>query len=147
MNPPIGSLLAEKGRAVLSIPATATIDEAVRAMNERKVGCVLVMEGDTLAGVFTERDVLLRVVGQPRALMAQPVAEVMTRNPKTVPPEMTIQDALAFISENRCRHLPVTDGGRVVGLVSQGDITRWLVQAHKAEAEHLMDYITGASRT
>jgi CBS domain-containing protein len=147
MNPPISSLLAEKGRTVLSIPHTATIDEAVRTMNDHKVGCVLVMDGEALVGVFTERDVLRRVVGQPRALMANPVTEVMTRNPKTVPPEMTVQDALAFISENRCRHLPIVEGGRLLGLLSQGDLTRWLVQAHKAEAEHLMNYITGGVQT
>jgi CBS domain-containing protein len=143
MNPPIASLLAEKGATVHSVPSTATIEEAVRTMSQYRVGCVVVMEGEKLVGVFTERDVLYRVVSKGLSPTGTPITSVMTRDPKTITPDMTVQDALAFISENRCRHLPVITEGRLAGLISQGDITRWLVQAHKAEAEHLMNYITG----
>jgi CBS domain-containing protein len=112
-------------------------------MNRHKVGSVVVMDGDRLVGIFTERDVLYRVVAPGIAPASTAITTVMTANPKTISSDMSIQDTLAMISEKRCRHLPVMEGDRMVGLVSQGDITRWLVDAHRAHAEQLMNYITG----
>jgi CBS domain-containing protein len=143
MNAPVSTLLAEKGTSVFSIPSTVTVEEAVQVMNRFKVGSIVVVDGDQLTGIFTERDVLYRVVAQGLPPATTPLAQVMTRDPKTITPDTSVQDALAFISEKRVRHLPIIEEGRLVGMISQGDITRWLVQAHKAEAEHLMNYITG----
>lgn len=145
MNPPVSTLLSEKGSTIHSVPLSATVEEAVRTMNRNKVGCVLVLDGGRLAGIFTERDVLYRVVAASLAPQTTPISQVMTSHPKTITPDATVQDALTLISEKRCRHLPVMDGDRMLGLISQGDITRWLVQAHKAEAEHLLHYITGGA--
>lgn len=111
-------------------------------MNAHKVGAVLVMNGDQLVGIFTERDVLYRVVAAEQP-PTTPLDQVMTRNPKVLPADATVADALAFISEKRCRHLPLMENGKLIGLISQGDITRWLVEAHKTQAEHLMNYISG----
>lgn len=144
MNPPVSILLAEKGSASIhSVPATVTVEEAVQLMNRARVGSVVIMENNRLVGIFTERDVLYRVVANGLPPSSTPLAQVMTRNPKTITADTTIQDALTLISEKRVRHLPVLDGERMIGLISQGDITRWLVQAHKAQAEHLLNYITG----
>lgn len=143
MNVPVSTLLADKTPVIHAVPVSATVEDAVRLMNRHKVGSVVVMDDDRLTGIFTERDVLYRVVAAGLAPASTPVSEVMTPNPKTITPEMSIQDTLQLISEQRCRHLPVMDGGRMVGLVSQGDITRWLVDAHRAQAEQLMNYITG----
>jgi CBS domain-containing protein len=147
MNAPVSTLLAEKGATVLSIPSTVTVEEAVQVMNRFKVGSIVVVDDGQLTGIFTERDVLYRVVAQGLTPATTPLAQVMTRNPKTITPDTSVQDALAFISEKRVRHLPIIDDGRLVGMISQGDITRWLVNAHKAEAEHLMNYITGGLST
>lgn len=143
MNPPVSTLLAEKGSAIHSVPSSATVGDAVQVMNAHKVGAVLVMDGDRLTGIFTERDVLYRVVAAGLTPATTPLDQVMTRNPKVLPADATVADALAFISEKRCRHLPLIDNGRLIGLISQGDITRWLVQAHKAQADQLMSYISG----
>jgi CBS domain-containing protein len=143
MNPPVTILLAEKPTEIRIVSVSATVAEAVAVMNQHKIGSVMVFDGDRLAGIFTERDVLYRVVAKTLDPATTPVTQVMTSNPKTIPSDTTIDDALAFISENRCRHLPVIEDGKMIGLVSQGDITRWLVQAHKAQAEQLIDYITG----
>lgn len=143
MNTPISALLAEKKGGLLTVPLSVSVADAVAVMNRNKVGSVLVMDGDRLAGIFTERDVLYRVVARGRPPAGTPVSEVMTADPKTISPEMTVDETLAFISERRCRHLPVVDDGRIVGLISQGDVTRFLVEAHKAQAEQLMNYFIG----
>lgn len=143
MNPPVTTLMAEKAPEIRSVPISATVQDAVTVMNRHKIGSVMVMDGERLAGIFTERDVLYRVVAKGLSPPTTPVTQVMTSDPKTITADMTIDEALAFISEMRCRHLPVMKDGKMIGLVSQGDITRWLVQAHKAQAEQLIDYITG----
>ena len=143
MNPPISTLLAEKGSVIHSIEASATVEGAVKVMNQHKVGSVVVFDGDRIAGIFTERDVLYRVVAQGLNPATTPLTQVMSKEPKTISPDATVEDALAFISEKRCRHLPIVENGKLLGLISQGDITRWLVQAHQNQAQHLIDYITG----
>jgi CBS domain-containing protein len=143
MNPPVSTLLTEKGAAIHSAPMSGTVQDAVQVMNRHKVGSVVIMDGDRLVGIFTERDVLYRVVAAGLLPTATPVTQVMTPNPKVISPETTVEEALTLISEKRCRHLPVIDQGRMIGLISQGDITRWLVQAHQAQAQQLLDYITG----
>ena len=143
MNPPVSTLLTEKGAVIHSAPVTGTVEDAVQVMNRHKVGSVVIMDGDRLVGIFTERDVLYRVVAAGLTPGTTPVTQVMTANPKVISPDTTVEEALTMISEKRCRHLPVIDHGRMVGLISQGDITRWLVQAHQAQAQHLLDYITG----
>jgi CBS domain-containing protein len=145
MNPPVSTLLAEKGSVIHSVPVSGSIEDAVRVMNRHKVGSVVVLDEGRLVGIFTERDVLYRVVAAGLNPASTPVAQVMTSNPKVISPEMTVDDALALISEKRCRHLPVIENGKMIGLISQGDITRWLVQAHRAQAQQLLDYITGGA--
>jgi CBS domain-containing protein len=147
MNVPISAILDRKGRQVYSVTPTTTIADAVAEMNRHRVGSVLVMEDGRLVGIFTERDVLRRVVGagiDPRHVR---VADVMTPGVITISPDVTIDDTMVLFTEKRFRHLPVVDGGRLVGTVSIGDITRWLSDAHRAEAEHLKAYITGGFAT
>jgi CBS domain-containing protein len=143
MNPPVSTLLTDKGTVIHSAPVSAMVEDAVQVMNRHKVGSVVIMDGDRLVGIFTERDVLYRVVAAGLPPASTPVSRVMTANPKVISPDTTVEEALAMISEKRCRHLPVIENGRMLGLISQGDITRWLVQAHRAQAQQLLDYITG----
>jgi CBS domain-containing protein len=103
----------------------------------------VVLEDAKLVGIFTERDVLLRVVGAGVDPKAVKVSEVMSRNVKTVVPEATVEEVAAMFTERRCRHLPVVSQGELVGLISIGDISRWVADAHRAEAEHLKNYISG----
>lgn len=112
-----------------------------RSWRESGIGSLLVSEGHRLLGIFTERDVLTRVVGRGLDPDRTPVGEVMTRRLVTVTPETTIEEAMAMITEHRCRHLPVVAGEKVVGLVSSGDLTRWLVRDQLAEIHDLVDYI------
>ena len=113
----------------------------------RSIGAILVVDGAHLVGIFTERDVLRRVVGVSLDPRRAVVADVMTPNVITVGPESTIEQTTTIFTEKRCRHLPVVDHGRLLGLISIGDITRWLGDTHRAEAEHLKNYIAGGFPT
>jgi CBS domain-containing protein len=119
-----------------------TVCEAVTEMNRQRVGSVLVIDNGKLVGIFTERDVLRRVVGagvDPRRAL---VSDVMTTGVISITPEATVEETMVLFTEKRCRHLPVLEHGQLVGTISIGDITRWMADSHRAEAEHLKNYIT-----
>jgi CBS domain-containing protein len=143
MNIPIAALLERKGSAVHAIAPTLSIFEAVAEMNRLRIGAIVILEGGKLAGIFTERDVLRRVVGDAVDPRKTRVSEVMTRNVMTVTPEATVEEVASLFTEKRCRHLPVVSDDRLVGLISIGDISRWVADSHRAEAEHLRNYIAG----
>jgi CBS domain-containing protein len=142
MNAPITAILDRKGNKLFSVPPTVTVAEAVAEMNRHRVGSILVLEHERLVGIFTERDVLRRVVGAGVDPRTTPLADVMTQNVLTIAPDATVEETMTIFTEKRCRHLPVVDGGRLVGTISIGDITRWMADTHRAEAEHLKNYIT-----
>jgi CBS domain-containing protein len=143
MDTPVAALIERKGSAVHAVASTITIADAVAEMNKKRIGCIVVVDDGSIAGIFTERDVLRRVVGEgvdPKSVL---VAAVMTKNVHTVPPETTVEQTMALFAERRCRHIPVVDHGRLCGLISIGDISRWMADTSKAEAEHLKSYISG----
>jgi CBS domain-containing protein len=142
MNAPITAILDRKGRTVFSVSPTISVADAVAEMNSHRVGSVLVLDGGKLVGIFTERDVLRRVVGAGVDPKRSTVADVMTSGVITISPDATVEETMVLFTEKRCRHLPVVDDGRLVGTISIGDITRWIADSHRAEAEHLKNYIT-----
>lgn len=143
MNTSIATLLEHKGAAVRSVASTVSVSDAVKEMNRHKIGSVLVMDGTRLAGIFTERDVLTRVVAADLDPKSTPIARVMTANVLTIAPETTVQQMMDTFSEKRCRHMPVVKDGAILGLISIGDISRWVANSHRAEAESLRQYIGG----
>lgn len=143
MNTPISALLERKASVVHAVAPTTTVAEAVAEMNRHCVGSVVVLNGGRLMGIFTERDVLQRVVGPGVDPRRARVADVMTTDVTTVDPSSSIEDAMALFTDRRCRHLPVVSEGRLVGIVSIGDATRWMVDTHRTECEHLKNYIAG----
>ena len=143
MNVPISVLLQRKGAVVHGIAPDVSVFEAVAEMNRLRIGAIVILDQGKLAGIFTERDVLLRVVGAGIDPKVVRVSEVMTREVVTVGPEALIEEVAAMFTAKRCRHLPVVGEGRLQGLISIGDISRWVADAHRAEAEHLKNYIAG----
>ena len=143
MNTPISAILERKGPAVHAVPSTYTISRAVDVMNHHRIGSIVVVEGNQLVGIFTERDVLRRVVGAAVDPKVMRVADVMTKNLITITPETTIEESMVIFAEKRVRHLPVIANGDLIGLISIGDISRWIADMHQAEAEHLKNYIAG----
>lgn len=142
-NTSIAALLEQKGGAVHTVPTTVTVLEAVQEMNRHKIGAVLVMSGLRLAGIFTERDVLRRVVGAELDPLTTPITQVMTAEVLTVGPEATVHEVMNLFTEKRCRHLPIVKAGQLLGLISIGDVSRWIASADRAEAESLRQYIGG----
>lgn len=143
MNTHIAAILDRKGRNVFSVPSTVTVFDAVAEMNRHRVGSVMIIDAGKLVGIFTERDVLRRVVGEGVDPKRTPVADLMTADVITITPETTMEETMEIFTQKRCRHLPVIDQGRLVGAISIGDITRWVSDHHQAEAEHLKNYIAG----
>ena len=144
MNEPVAKLLEQKMERVETVAPQTSIGEAVALMNQRRIGSLLVMDGERLVGIFTERDVLTRVVPQQLDPLRTPVGEVMTRNPITIPPTRTVQEAMMLMTDTRHRHLPVVQSGKVVGLISIGDLTRWTVRDQQRTIEDLTDYVRRA---
>ena len=142
MNTELGKLLAEKDSGVHTVTPDTSVVDAVRAMNHHNIGALLVLEGNTIVGIFTERDVLVRVVAPGLDPLTTAVREVMTRNPVCVTSAMPVEGAMVLITGKRFRHLPVVENGQLRGLISSGDLTRWVVRDQQHQIEHLNAYIT-----
>ena len=142
MNVAISVLLRRKGDEVFSVAPEVSVLAAVAEMNRHRVGAVLVLLDGVISGIFTERDVLRRVLGlvDPRTTA---VSAVMTREVITVTPDATVEEVAAIFTAKRCRHLPVVSSGRLAGLISIGDISRWVAANDHADAEGLKSYIAG----
>ncbi|MBI2496774.1 MAG: CBS domain-containing protein [Opitutae bacterium] len=147
MNTSISTLLAGKGAAVRTVPSTVTVADAVQEMNRHKIGSIVVMNDTALAGIFTERDVLTRVVAGNLDPKTTPITAVMSTEVLTIAPTATVQQVMDIFAERRCRHLPVVENGQLRGLISIGDVSRWVANAHRAEAESLRQYISGGLST
>ncbi len=108
-------------REVITAPESMTVSEAARLMKEKKAGAILIVEEGRLAGIFTERDALFRVVSECRDAKTTRLADVMTRSPQTIHPDKSFPDALHIMHEGVFRHVPVVENGRPVGMVSTSD--------------------------
>lgn len=140
-------ILRNKGSLIHSVPPTATVLEATRLMNDHHVGAVMVMDGDNPVGIFTERDVLTRIVAADLAPADVPVADVMTREVVCCSPDTDIKDASRIMRDRRLRHLPVCDGndGKLLGIISIGDLNAYHASSQEAEIHFLHDYVFGRS--
>jgi CBS domain-containing protein len=143
MDTPVSALIERKGSEVHAVTSTITIAEAVAEMNKKRVGCIVVIDEGKIVGIFTERDVLRRVVGADLNVKSVLVSEVMTKDVLSVTPQTTVEQTMTIFAEKRCRHLPVIEDGKLKGLVSIGDISRWVADVSRAEADHLKNYIAG----
>jgi len=140
----IRCVLQKKGRDVFSIPPQTSVYEAVALMAEKEIGALLVMADGRITGVISERDYARKVILQGRSSRDTTVSEIMSDDVLTVTPEQTVDDAMLLMTENRVRHLPVTDRGELVGLVSMGDLVKYVISAQRQEIELLHAYIAGS---
>lgn len=136
-------LLHSKGSDVATIGPGATVLDAIRLLVERRIGAVVVTEGDDVLGILSERDVLRLTAGGPERLAAALVRDIMTMNPVVALPSDDIPYVMAIMTHNRVRHLPVMDKGRLVGIVSIGDVVNASLSQVEAENRWLKDYIAG----
>lgn len=143
MNTSLNKVLEQKGKQVWVTSPAQSILDAIKTMQERKVGALLVVDEGKPVGMFTERDVMTRVVTCEFNPAETAVSEVMTSNLVAVGPDTTVQQAMAIVTEKRVRHLPVMNGDELLGVVSSGDLTHWVVKSQIYEIESLIRYITG----
>ena len=140
----IGSILNRKGTTVWSVSPTNTVFEAISMMAEKNIGALPVLEGDRLVGLISERDYARKVILLGRGSRETSVAEIMTVNLKTVGLSESVQECMQIMTENRVRHLPVLEGGKLAGLISIGDCVNWIISAQTAAIDDLERFVTGA---
>ena len=139
----VASILNAKGHEVFTIRPEQSVYEAISRLAERNIGALLVMEGDTMVGVFSERDYTRKVALQGRSSKETLVREVITGRVFSVQKGTPVAECMELMVENRVRHLPVVEGDRVVGVVSIGDLVNWIIRAQRATIEQLHSYISG----
>lgn len=137
MENTLSAVAQSKGGSVETILAGDRVIDAVEKMHEKNIGALPVVEGDGVIGIFTERDALYRVIHDKLDPASTSVGDVMTKNPDCVSPDMSVIDAMRMVNEKRFRHLPLVKEGKLVGLVSSGDLTRSVVEEQKAEISGL----------
>lgn len=132
------------GVAVYAIAPTATVLEALQMMADKGVGALLVMEGEAIAGILTERDYARKIALMGRTSVNTQVSDVMTRNVMYVHPTQTSEECMALMTDKRLRHLPVVDNGRLIGLVSIGDLVKDIMSQQQFVIQQLEHYISGS---
>ena len=136
-------LLEVKGSEVYSIGPEVPVVEAIRLMAQRGIGALVVLQGDRLAGVVSERDYARKVVLQGRSSSSTRVDEIMTGDVVQVGPDDSVDRCMQLVTERRLRHLPVVEQGRVIGVVSIGDLVKAVIEAQQEELDQLQRYIAG----
>lgn len=130
-----------RGKAIFSVGPEDPVLEAIRLMADERVGALLVMKGDELVGIVSERDYARKVILLGRSSSSTPVWQIMSSPVHTVSPDHSVQDCMRLMTEMRIRHLPVTDRGRVVGVISIGDLVKAVIEDQQHTIEQLESYI------
>jgi CBS domain-containing protein len=139
----VSDLLKTKGNEIWSTTPDASVYEALQAMAEKNVGALLVLEGEKIVGIFSERDYARKLVLEGKSAHTTPVRAVMTSAVIGIGQGHSIDECMALMSDRRIRHLPVLDGDRVIGIVSIGDVVKEVIQDQKFTIALLEEYITG----
>ena len=140
----IAVILKDKGGDVVFLPREASVADAVALLAQRRIGALPVMDGEAVVGIFSERDVIHCLQADGAAALQRRIGEVMTAPVETVAPSHAVIAALSLMTRRRIRHLPVVDGGKVVGFVSIGDLVKYRIDRIEADAAAMRDYIQSA---
>ncbi len=138
----VAHLLKKKGQDIWSLFPDASVYEAIEQMAQKGVGALLVMEGERLVGIVSERDYARKVILKGKASRETQVREIMSHPVICARPQLTLEETMALMTEKRIRHLPVVADEKVVGVVSIGDVVRGIIEDNKFEIEQLTNYIT-----
>ncbi len=142
--PTVADILSTKGSHIHTIAPSATVLEAIRKMNQHQIGALVVMIEETVVGIFTERDVMRRVIAETRDPASTLVTQAMSNDVICCPPDMDVEDASRIMKDRRVRHLPVCDdAGQLHGLISIGDLNAFYAGHQEQTIHYLTDYIYG----
>jgi len=136
-------LQSKPSQVVHAIPPAASVFDAVKMMADKGIGALLVMDGDAIAGIITERDYARKIILMGRSSKETPVTDIMTAKVLYVSPDQTSEECMALMTENRLRHLPVLDSGKLVGLISIGDLVKDIISDQRFVIDQLEQYIRG----
>ena len=139
----IQHLLDSKGRHVISVAPETSVLDAIKLMGDKGIGSLVVMDGDQLCGIMSERDYARKVIIKGRSSESTRVAEIMTANVFTTSSAQTVNDCMELMTEKRIRHLPVVEDKMVIGMISLGDLVQAIIADQKEEIEQLEHYISG----
>jgi CBS domain-containing protein len=140
----VAAILDGKGHEVVQLGRSASVQDAITLLAERRIGCVPVIDGGEVIGIFSERDVVRSLGRSGPAVLSEPVTTVMTSPAVTIAASTPVMTALSLMTQRRIRHLPVVEGGDIVGFISIGDLVKYRIDKIEAEASALRDYIQSA---
>jgi CBS domain-containing protein len=139
----VRNILQSKNNVTISVCPDDTVFAALELMVDKNVGALLVMEGDNFTGIFTERDYARKVILKGKASKETLIREIMTEDPITVSLDNSIEDCMRLMTNKFIRHLPVIDDGKLVGIISIGDVVKFIIEEQRFIIENLEHYITG----
>lgn len=140
---PVSAIVQHKGSTVWTVPPEMSVLDAIREMSAHNVGALPVVEGGRIIGMISERDYTRKVILRGKASRNTPVREIMSSPAITVSPGHTVEQCMRIMTENRTRHLPIIEIGRIIGIVSIGDLVNWTLAAQAEQIRQLKDYISG----
>ena len=139
----VAHILKTKGSAVSSVNPNIRVREALRIMAEKNIGAIVVMENEKLVGIFSERDYARKIILKDKSSKTTPISEIMTEELITVTPDTNIDDCMVIMTEKHIRHLPVLEGEKLVGVISIGDLVKFIIEDQKIRIQNLESYISG----
>lgn len=138
----VNDILQGKGRNVFSVDPDTMVYSAIELMCEKNIGGLMIVEQGKLVGIFTERDYARKLILKGKSSKDTPIKELMTHKPFTVTPENSIEDCMSLMTAKHIRHLPVEEEGVLVGMISIGDVVKFVIEEQKNIIEHLESYIS-----
>lgn len=141
----VTNLLREKDSRIWSIKPDTTVFDAIEMMAEKNIGAVPVLEGGKLLGILSERDYTRKVILRGKSSRKTAAREIMSPSPVVVGPEDTVEECMRLVTEKRVRHLPVVADGKLIGILSIGDLVKWIISAQTATIDQLTKYVFGES--
>ncbi len=139
----VRNILLSKPTSTISVCPDSTVFEALEVMVDKNIGALLVMDQEKFVGIFTERDYARKVILKGKASKETKIRDIMTENPVTVSPDNTIEECMRMMTNKYIRHLPVIENEKLIGIISIGDVVRYIIDEQKFIIENLEHYITG----
>lgn len=138
----VHSIMEKKPEVVFSVTASTSVYDALQLMMDKNISALLIMQGNELQGIFTERDYARKIILKGKASKTTTIDEVMTKNPIVVAPSEQVDRCMQIMTDMHIRHLPVSEKGTVIGMISIGDILKHLIEDQKNTIDHLQNYIS-----